>query len=185
MSDIELKIKRITIAAESRGIKVNEQRIRRKIRRLSKGDGQKVYDRISRCMVSFGDLRSHRINEVRHEARAMHLACNFLRGRDYRSIEPISRWDGMDGNRKMKWLPSFESQWKKLWERVRYHVERHLPAGEKNKGLDEFAAWEEDSRRYASNPDMQEPALAMARTRSIVAKTERRRAYEAQQKKAG
>lgn len=181
MSDLELKIKRITIAAESRGIRINQNRLKRKIRKLRDKSRELVE---AKTIAAFNSLDSHRRNEVRNEARAMHLACNFLRGRDYRSIEPISYWDGM-GGREMNWLPSFEEQWKNLWERVRYHVERHLLPGEKNKGLDEFVAWEDDAKAYASNPHMQQPALDMARARSIDAKNVRRKIWQLKQQKVG
>jgi len=176
MSDLELKIKRITLAAEVRGIKVNEQRLKRKIRRLdaqTKEAGSPSERNHALAKIADGanaqraDLRSHRINEVRHEARAMHLACNFLRGRAYLAVEPIS----------YMWRCSytFDAQWDKLWDRVRYHVERHLPARAKNTGLDEFGKWEEDAKRYASTPDMHQPALAEARAGSLKAKAERRK----------
>lgn len=176
--NIELKIKRITIAAEARGIRINENRLRRKLRRMDektkeKGPAErnavlaKAADNASK---QFWSLRSHRLWHVRPEARAMHLANAFLNGRTYWEIEPISRFPFF--------TKSFEDVWKGLMERVRYHVERHLPPGEKNKGIDDFIAWSEAGRDYASNLEMQKPARASARAGSLAAKNARRQAYE-------
>ena len=169
MSDLELKIKRITIAAESRGIRINQNRLLRKIRRLS---GQKKEIALNAALYQWGSLDSHRRNEVRQEARAMHLACNFLRGRDYMSVEPITyMW---------KHLYDFDKMWAKLWDRVRYHVERHCDQKNKNEVLDQLGKWEDDAKAYASDPARHSSALEWARARSIDAKNRRREEWQRQ-----
>lgn len=181
MSDLELKIKRITIMAEARGMKVNSHRIRRGLRRLAartapttkEGDLKRGAIH-ARLWESWVRLHYHRIDEVRPEARAMHLACNFLRGRDYVTIEPISRWPGSEEN--------FEKAWGALWERVKYHIERHIPekkgTEEYSRRLQEFAAWHDHAHSYARNADAQKAALGIARAASLAAASERRQAYE-------
>lgn len=184
MSDLKLKIKRITLAAEARGIKINQNRLKRRLKKLLAkqfGDPTNKANVISRGWLQWSSLDSHRKNEVRNEARAMHLACNFLRDRDYAAIEAITRWDGMDDKREMRDISMFEKQWNKIWERVRYHVERHIPLTTdeiRSKRLQEFAEWHDTAKAYAASAEAQKPALEKARAGSIAAADKRRQAYE-------
>ena len=67
---IELKIKAISLADEARTIR----RFERAQRRLGN-------------LEKYVSLRSHRINEVRQEARATHLARAYIAGKTYKSVE--------------------------------------------------------------------------------------------------
>lgn len=170
MTDLTLKIKRITMAAEARGIKVNEQRLGRKLRRLLPSLGgdppYKHAGTISSHRDMVHSLRAHRLKVVRPEARAMHLACNFLRGRDYRAIEPISRWPETE--------EKFALVWKALWGRVEYHVLKHRGQRDERVVRQEFAAWHDEAKIHARHKLGQATFLAHARARSLAAKAARR-----------
>ena len=170
MTDLNLKIKRITLAAEARGIKTNSNRIRRKMRRLlsivraavvagtEEAAALKHGKSILRCIKRAGSLDDHRLKEVRPEARAMHLACAFLRGRAYERIEAVTHWPVTD--------EKFAPIWKALWERVRYHVTKHMPAEGSGASLQRLAEWEDGARAYARSKEAQAPSLEAARAGS-------------------
>lgn len=82
MYSTELKIKRLSLVAESRIIQAEERRIMLKAAKRA-ADGKKA-DRLARCV---GSIRSHLVNVVRPEARAAHLAHAFLMERPYASVE--------------------------------------------------------------------------------------------------
>lgn len=193
MSDLELKIKRTTMAAEARGIKVNERRLRRRLAKLATKFGHKVStedaalaaQRAARAFIDADEqalsLRAHRLDVARPEARAMHLACNFLRGRQYRDIEAVTRWRGQDERGVMRNSETFHKQWVALWERVRYHVEKHAAEAkgseERSRRLQAFAAWHDQAQVYALNYEAQVGAKEAARGRSIAAAEKRCQAY--------
>ena len=72
LNKIKLKIKTISLADESRTIK-----------RLEKGCENER---------GFNPIYSHRVKEVRNEARATHLARAFISGMPYKSIEPSRKY---------------------------------------------------------------------------------------------
>lgn len=72
LNKIKLKIKTISLADESRTIK-----------RLEKGCENEN---------GFNPIYSHRVKEVRNEARATHLARAFMSGKTYKSIEPSRKY---------------------------------------------------------------------------------------------
>lgn len=88
-----LKVKAKSLASESRFIRKEELRFKRKLRdgreRTAEQSGELAWRREA--------LWRHRVNVVRPEARATQLARGFLRGRAYRDLEPNAksspRWD--------------------------------------------------------------------------------------------
>ncbi len=79
---IHLKIKSKHLASESRIIKLEETKLKRRIRyaRLKSKNPNSLVN-------SLNDLSSHRKAIVRSHARSTHLAYGFLRGKRYRRIE--------------------------------------------------------------------------------------------------
>lgn len=106
---IHLKIKIKSLAAEARFIRLEEQKILGRRRRLAPTEDQPAMlkqpkkrvggelpwlrshqspvEEIEAAESKFHSLRMHRINEVRKEARASQLAYAFLRGRSYAVTE--------------------------------------------------------------------------------------------------
>lgn len=88
----ELRVKRLSLGAEARVIRVQEQRLLRRARRAkSKGrDAAALYGR-------FENLQWHRKFEVRSHARAAHLAYGFLRDKPYKVLERTARsWPSLE-----------------------------------------------------------------------------------------
>lgn len=81
---IELKIKAKTLATEASYIRKEEQKMKRQARWLR--DHQQTDDAES-AYAKFWNLKEHRIKDLRHEARATHLARAFLRGFKYSTVE--------------------------------------------------------------------------------------------------
>lgn len=79
---VELKIKRMTLTAESRLIRAEEQRWLRRGRQAKNYnyDPEPAYGQYNR-------LRSHRALVVREYARVLHLAHAYLKGRPYNQVE--------------------------------------------------------------------------------------------------
>lgn len=78
---LELLIKSRTLAAEARIIRQNEVRLKRLSRKLNS----------SRASDKRELLYRHRIDVVRPEARATHLARAFIKGRPYHTVEKPKR----------------------------------------------------------------------------------------------
>lgn len=78
---IKLKINIKSLAAESK---------------LIREEGQKIKEKHTGDCVAFRMLAGHRRGVVRHEARAAQLLYAFLRGRDYRQVEPNADWSKYD-----------------------------------------------------------------------------------------
>jgi len=76
-----LKVKIMSLGAESRIIRQQERAIKRRTK-IAQSNGD------ARSKIFWG-LREHRLHEVRPEARASCLAYGFLRGRTYRRMEQI------------------------------------------------------------------------------------------------
>lgn len=83
---IKLKIKANTLAAEARIIRKNEKRLR-KFNQLHMAQ-KRNYHWADSARES---LYRHRIDVVRPEARATHLARAYLKGSAYRSVEQSTR----------------------------------------------------------------------------------------------
>lgn len=84
MYSIELKVKRLSLQAEARIIHVQEH--------LTKEEGRKARwaqkaERAARKMATWESLYKHRLQVVRPEARAAHIANAFLRGLPYEKVE--------------------------------------------------------------------------------------------------
>ena len=81
-----LKVKRKTLAAESRIIRAEELRLAKKGRkvRFTNMGTVALLDRLDRTRT---DLYLHRIHDVRGHARISHLAHAFLTGRAYATVE--------------------------------------------------------------------------------------------------
>jgi exonuclease I len=80
-----LKIKMLSLGAEARVIRIQEQRLRNRIRKNRAKQFTKTVDRDESAWAS---IREHRLKVVRPEARASLLAYGFLRGREYLQMEP-------------------------------------------------------------------------------------------------
>lgn len=78
---IKLKVNIKSLAAESKFIRKEQN----KIKAQHTGD----------C-VAFRSLAGHRTGAVRQEARAAQLLYAFLRGRQYRQVEPKADWSSYD-----------------------------------------------------------------------------------------
>jgi len=79
---LELKIRTLTLGAESRINKVQCERLLRRARRLESKQKTSVEQR-----AGYAHVRHHRITVVRPAARISGLAYGFLKGRLYREIE--------------------------------------------------------------------------------------------------
>jgi hypothetical protein len=79
---LHLKIKILSLAAEARIIREQEQRLCRIARRLRLK--QKPTTNIE---LAHDSIRDHRKFDIRNEQRATLIAYGFLRGRDYKAIE--------------------------------------------------------------------------------------------------
>lgn len=80
----ELKIKRLTLGAESRIIKQQEKRLFRKARKARASQKVNAGNAFSRKAEL---LNFHRRVAVKRQARACHLAHTYLRGQTYRTAE--------------------------------------------------------------------------------------------------
>lgn len=83
---VELKIKSKSLAAEASIIRSEENKILNRIEDLS--DLQKPVDRLQEKYVS---LRTHRVSNVRNEARATFLARGYIKGYPYAAVEASGR----------------------------------------------------------------------------------------------
>jgi hypothetical protein len=112
---IELKIKAKTLAAESKYIR-HEEIAELKRRRLKHDPERSTYWR----------FHNHRIDVVRREARATHLARAFLKGKfTYPQVESVCRTD-----------PD--------WDRVMNMIKRYAPPNSDPKDIaDNFERWRE------------------------------------------
>jgi hypothetical protein len=82
MSKTYLKIKLMSLAAEAKIIRRQEQKLVKRRRQL-RAAGKEVPE-TSDVLVS---LHNHRTLDVRSEARSAHLAYGYLRGTPYRAME--------------------------------------------------------------------------------------------------
>jgi len=114
MSRTHLEVKLATLAAEARIIKRKELKAK-KWKRRAQDEARK-----ERAANAFWSLRNHRLDVVRPEARAAHLALAFIRGVPYRNVEAFA-YDP----------PNF----KKIW----HNVVKFAP--ENKIKLDDFYAW--------------------------------------------
>lgn len=137
-----LKVKVMTLGAEQRIIRQQEQKALKAARineirsRLTDaGFTQEKIDRIikkaSSFRARFNDLREHRINHVRPEARAAGLAYGFLRGVPLKAME-----------QKSYTAPPVE--------RVRYHVLKFSPDIQEQVILQRFAEWLDTAGEWAA-----------------------------------
>lgn len=91
---IELKIKALSLAAEARVIRNQEKRIGRKLSKLhakmanSPGDntGTLKFSQ-HRNIDNLTSIHTHRVLQVREEARLTHLARAYLKGTPYKEVE--------------------------------------------------------------------------------------------------
>lgn len=81
-----LKVKIKSLAAEARIIRMEERRVNGRRRWVYEHQGPAK--RIEELNREFDGLHYHRVMDVRRESRAAQLAYAFIRGRDYKSIEP-------------------------------------------------------------------------------------------------
>jgi len=114
MRSLELKIKLKTLAAEAKFIRREELRLKGNMKR----DAYREH------------LYLHRINVVRREARATHLAYQFLRGIPYEQVENHA-------------LPLVRPP---RWDRVLTMVQKY---GDKPLTLDDLKAWREKTAKAA------------------------------------
>ena len=86
-----LKIKIKSLAEEARIIRHEERKTLTSRNRLSAwatvNKQQDIPTRIAEFDSLYSGLRAHRVNEVRGEARAAHVAYAFLRGKTFASVE--------------------------------------------------------------------------------------------------
>lgn len=99
---IELKIKDKHLAEEARIIKHEERKLLKRSRTLRAQEHfvsndeplkQKMADRRRKAEAGFNHLRHHRIEVVRKECRATHLARAFLKGLPATSVEAKAHED--------------------------------------------------------------------------------------------
>ena len=109
MYSTELKIKRKTLAVESRFIRQEEEKWREEGRKARLR--QKI-ERAARSSAKFDTLYWHRKNVVRPEARASGLAHAFLKGMPYQQVEQ-KFYKSSFGYGTIAYLGEA-----KLWERV-------------------------------------------------------------------
>lgn len=132
---VYLKVKIKSLTAEAQMIRAEERkcnigcRARVRLRRLlRKSNSLPPEDRAryerwikapsENAMKAFWGLRYHRIADVRHEARAAHVAYGFLRGRTYEQVEG-------------------SAQSSPNWERVESLVKKYGAPGDRER----FAEW--------------------------------------------
>lgn len=78
---LKLKIKDKTLAEESRIIKKEEQKLTKRIKRTNDQARRRKY------ISAVASLQSHRVFDVKTEARATHLARAFLKCMPYEKVE--------------------------------------------------------------------------------------------------
>lgn len=86
----ELKIKAKSLAAEARIIREEEIKLKRKARYARERQNTKAANHYERQRIALYD---HRIDIVRWECRATHLARAFMKGYAYQDIERNARID--------------------------------------------------------------------------------------------
>lgn len=103
---IELKIKSKHLAAESRIIREEERKIARRISKLIRAGARhfvwkgrtELDKRLTAEIIQEYKLREHRRVNVRHEARATHLARAFISGRPYLHVEKSLKADSQSAH---------------------------------------------------------------------------------------
>lgn len=126
----ELKIKALSLGAECRIIRAQENRL---ARRLAKARGRAAVEQwlagdkrlagIAREEGTFASLHNHRMVVVRREARATHLARGFLKGTAYRDMEHAC-WE------------------QPIWDRVREIAVKYRPGDHSEQVIRQrFAEW--------------------------------------------
>lgn len=86
MSKTYLKIKLMSLAAEAKIIRRQEQKLVKRRRQL-RAAGRDVPNDIGGLSDVLVSMHNHRTLEVRREARSAHLAYGYLRGTPYRAME--------------------------------------------------------------------------------------------------
>lgn len=128
----ELKIKHLTLGAEAKIIKTEEQRelaFARKIKAATAGELDKTYQGFADShMRKFQSLQDHRKQVVRPEARATHLVRAFFKGTPYKRVENKTR----EGNELVKMLGN-TPQVSELLKRVIAIAKLTHPNGSENK----------------------------------------------------
>lgn len=84
---IELKIKSKHLALEPNIIRHEERKLKKQIKYTQGTDHSLIY--------KLNDLHSHRVRNVRNEARATYLARAFIEGKSYTSVERKRHDDGL------------------------------------------------------------------------------------------
>lgn len=82
-----LQIKVASLAAEARIIRKHERAALRSARWEKQKDETGLGSETQRAYTIYENLYSHRVRDVRYEARAAQLALGYLRGQDYASME--------------------------------------------------------------------------------------------------
>ena len=126
MSKIYLRVKINSLAEEARIIRREENR--RRYQRIKGPDGKIYKRRIVTGDQVFWGLRTHRTEELRHEARCAHLAYAFLRGTSYAQVEENPHWKRAT---RSKHPPS--------WPRIAELVVKYGPTGHNSKLAKETA----------------------------------------------
>ena len=111
-----LKIKIKSLAEEARIIRHEERKTLTSRNRLSAwatvNKQQDIPTRIAEFDSLYSGLRAHRVNEVRGEARAAHVAYAFLRGKTFASVEqPGSK--GLPMGRVVDLVAKYGGPWPK------------------------------------------------------------------------
>lgn len=118
----ELKVKYLSLAAESRIIRHQERRLRDRARKAAL---KNKTDAVSRLQDTRMSLHQHRLEVVRPVARAAHVACSFLRGREYAEIERVSdtdpNWEAVQNNVKKFGGKEDQERFQDWRERARVH----------------------------------------------------------------
>lgn len=110
---VELKVKIKSLAAETRIIRAEE---RKSLGRGRAMDAAYYPDDKKKCYATYEKLRHHRIEVVRREARATHLAYAFIRGKS----NPEGAWDLKDHSEYMNRAAAKQSVYRMV---IKYHKE--------------------------------------------------------------
>lgn len=109
-----LRVKLKTLAAESRIIRKEEQKAKRRARNSSVPEMRAAY------YQAYRHFRDHRRGVVRRAARHTLLALGFLRGKTYAELEPYSEkepsWSHVHGNAVRFSVPEWKARMTKNFE---------------------------------------------------------------------
>lgn len=154
-----LKVKVMSLAAEARIIKTQEQRIVERLERRKRYFSHTADSDINplarkpqddRDLKAFWGMRDHR-HGLRREARRSHLAYGFIRGQSFQAMEPYvhtnNRLNDKDWEAIEAMIAKYDERDPRVWKQALavFHEEWELVADK--------TPWRTEQRRYEKNAE--------------------------------